>query len=227
MKAHAEAWNQLVNNLTREGVLHSPHVIRAMKQVPRVSFLPKSSHEYGALDQPLPIGKGQTVSAPHMVAIMNEALKLEVGHQVLEVGGGCGWHAATIGEIVAPKETPSSERGHVYTVEIVAELASLARENIMRNGFGDRVTVICADGSMGYPNHKPYDRILVTAAAPKSPPPLLQQLKIGGIMVIPVGSVHLFQSLIRLRKKDESSFARDNLGGVAFVPLTGRFGHEV
>ncbi len=227
MKGHAEAWDQLVNNLTREGVLHSLHVIRAMKQVPRVSFLPKSALEYGALDQPLPIGKGQTVSAPHMVAIMNEALELDVGHQVLEVGGGCGWHAATIGEIVAPKETPSSERGHVYTVEIVAELARLARENIMRNGFGDRVTVICGDGSMGYDNHKPYDRILVTAAAPESPPPLLKQLKIEGIMVIPVGSVHLFQSLIRLRKKGESSFARDNLGGVAFVPLTGRFGHEV
>jgi protein-L-isoaspartate(D-aspartate) O-methyltransferase len=162
-----------------------------------------------------------------MVAIMNETLELEIGHRVLEVGGGCGWHAATIGEIVAPKDAPRSERGHVYTMEIQAQLAQLARENIMHQGFGDRVTVIHGDGSLGYPKQSPYDRILVTAAAPKVPKPLLEQLKIEGILTIPIGSVHLFQSLICIRKSKDGSLDRENLGGVAFVPLTGRFGHKL
>jgi protein-L-isoaspartate(D-aspartate) O-methyltransferase len=227
MKRETETWEQLIANLVQEGVLHSPIVIRALKQVPRVLFLPEHSIEYASMDAPLPIGEGQTVSAPHMVAIMNEALELKVGHSVLEVGAGCGWHAATIGETVAPKDASRSERGHVYTVEIVGELAQFAREKIMRHGFGDRVTVIHEDGSLGYPNQSPYDRILVTAAAPEVPPPLLEQLKIGGVLIIPVGSVHLFQSLIRVRKKADCSLVRENLGGVAFVPLTGRYGHRV
>jgi len=222
-----ETWDQLVENLVKERVLHSQNVIRAMKQVSRSLFLPERSIEYASVDAPLPIGMGQTVSAPHMVAIMNEALELEIGHHVLEVGAGCGWHAATIAEIVAPKDTPRSEKGHVYTVEIVAGLAQLARENIMRHGFGDRVTVVHSDGSMGYPEHSPYDRILVTAAAPEVPPPLTEQLKAGGVLVIPVGSAHLFQSLIRVRKSSDASLTRENLGGVAFVPLTGHFGYNV
>jgi len=227
MKRDASAWEQLVDNLANEKALRSLDAIRAMKQVPRVLFLPERSVEYASVDAPLPIGNGQTVSAPHMVAIMNEALELELGHRVLEVGAGCGWHAATIAEIVAPKDASRSGRGHVYTVEIVAELARLARENIMRHGFGDRVTVIHGDGSLGYPDQSPYDRILVTAAAPEIPPPLVKQLKIGGVLVTPVGNVHLFQSLIRTRKDADGSLARENLGGVAFVPLTGRFGHKV
>ncbi len=215
-----------MHNLVREGVLRSPNIIRAMKQVPRALFLPERSVEYASVDAPLPIGKGQTVSAPHMVAIMNEALELELGHRVLEVGAGCGWHSATIAEIVAPKEASRSERGHVYTVEIVAELAQNARENIIHHGFGDRVTVIHADGSLGHPDQSPYDRVLVTAAAPDVPPPLLEQLRIGGALVIPVGNVALFQSLIRVRKGADGCLSRENLGGVAFVPLTGRFGQE-
>ncbi len=220
-------WEQLVDHLVKDGVLRSPNVVQAMKQVPRELFLPERSVEYASVDAPLPIGKGQTVSAPHMIAIMNEALELRVGHHVLEIGAGCGWHAATISEIVAPKNALRSERGHVYTIEIVSELAQLARENIMRHGFGDRVTVIHGDGSSGYPEQSPYDRILVTAAAPEVPPPLVEQLKIGGILVIPVGSVHLFQSLIRINKKSDGSLNRENLCGVAFVPLTGRFGHSI
>ena len=226
MRRETATWDQLVENLVKERVLHSPNVISAMKQVPRGPFLPERSFEYASVDAPLPIGMGQTVSAPHMVAIMNEALELGLGHRVLEVGAGCGWHAATIGEVVAPKNASRSERGHVYTVEIVAELAQLARENIMRHGFGDRVTVVHGDGSLGYPEKSPYDRVLVTAAAPEVPPPLVEQLKVGGVLVIPVGSAHLFQSLIRLRKGANGSLARENLGGVAFVPLTGRFGHK-
>ena len=161
-----------------------------------------------------------------MVSIMNEALQLEVGHKVLEIGAGCGWHAATIAEIISSKDAPRSEWGHVYTVEIVQGLADFARKNIMNAGYGDRVTIICADGSVGYAEKAPYDRILVTAAAPDIPKPLIEQLKPNGIMLIPVGSVHLFQSLIKITKGVNGKTTEENLGGVAFVPLTGRYGHN-
>jgi protein-L-isoaspartate(D-aspartate) O-methyltransferase len=161
-----------------------------------------------------------------MVSIMNEALQLEVGHKVLEIGAGCGWHAATIAEIIAPKDAPRSEWGHIYTVEIVQGLADFARKNIMNAGYNDRVTIICADGSIGYAEKAPYDRILVTAAAPDIPKPLIEQLKPNGIMLIPVGSVHLFQSLIKITKGVNGKTREENLGGVAFVPLTGRYGHN-
>jgi protein-L-isoaspartate(D-aspartate) O-methyltransferase len=161
-----------------------------------------------------------------MVSIMNEALQLEVGHKVLEVGAGSGWHAATIAEIVAPNEAPRSEWGHVYTVEIVQGLAEFARKNIMNAGYGDRVTIVSADGSPGFSEKTPYDRILVTAAAPQIPKPLVDQLKPNGIMLIPVGSATLFQNLIKITKLSNGKTREDNLGGVAFVPLTGEHGHK-
>jgi len=161
-----------------------------------------------------------------MVSIMNEALQLEVGHKVLEVGAGSGWHAATIAEIIAPKDAPRSEWGHVYTVEIVQGLAEFARKNVMNTGYSDRVTIICADGSIGHAEKAPYDRVLVTAAAPTVPEPLIDQLKPGGIMLIPVGSVSLFQNLMKITKGADGKIKEENLGGVAFVPLTGRCGHE-
>jgi protein-L-isoaspartate(D-aspartate) O-methyltransferase len=162
-----------------------------------------------------------------MVSIMNEALQLEVGHKVLEVGAGCGWHAATIAEIIAPSEASRSEWGHVHTAEIIQGLADFARKNIMKAGYGDRVTIVNADGSMGYPEKAPYDRVLVTAAAPDIPNPLIEQLKSNGIMLIPVGSTSLFQNLVRITKGTEGKTKEENLGGVAFVPLTGRYGHAL
>ncbi|HVP92392.1 MAG TPA: hypothetical protein VMS94_01485 [Acidobacteriota bacterium] len=156
---------------------------------------------------------------------MNEALQLEVGHKVLEVGAGCGWHAATIAEIIAPSEASRGEWGHVYTAEIIQGLAEFARKNIMKSGYGDRVTIVNADGSMGYSEKAPYDRIFVTAAAPDVPKPLVGQLKPNGIMLIPVGSASLFQSLMRITKGENGKIKEENLGGVAFVPLTGRYGH--
>ncbi len=161
-----------------------------------------------------------------MVAIMNEALELQVGHRVLEVGAGSGWHAATIAEIVASAGFPRSEWGHVYTLETIQELAEFARRNIMRAHYNDRVTVIHADGSVGYPDKAPFDRIIVTAAAPDIPKPLVEQLKPEGVMVIPVGSAHLFQTLIKITKSITGEPSRENLGGVAFVPMTGQFGHK-
>jgi protein-L-isoaspartate(D-aspartate) O-methyltransferase len=160
-----------------------------------------------------------------MVSIMNEALQLETSHKVLEIGAGSGWHGATIAEIVAPSNAPRSNWGHVYTVEIIQGLAEFARKNIMKAGYGDRVTIISADGSMGYPEKAPYDRIVVTAAAPDVPKPLIDQLRPGGIMLIPIGDISLFQSLVRIVKGVDGKTEKENLGGVAFVPLTGRYGH--
>lgn len=161
-----------------------------------------------------------------MVSIMNEALQLDVGHKVLEIGSGSGWHASTIAEIVAPSDVPRERWGHVYTIEIVPRLAEFARTNVTRAGYDDRVTIICGDGSEGYLGEAPYDRILVTAAAPGIPIPLKEQLKPGGIMVIPVGRISFYQTLVRIRRKD-GRYLEEDLGGVAFVPLVGKHGHKL
>ncbi|MEM1602146.1 MAG: protein-L-isoaspartate O-methyltransferase [Candidatus Bathyarchaeia archaeon] len=158
---------------------------------------------------------------------MNEALELEVGHKVLEVGAGSGWHASTIAEIVAPSDVSKDRWGHVFTLEIIPKLAEFARRNVEQAGYSDRVTVICCDGSEGYPKEAPYDRILVTAAAPDIPAPLKEQLKPGGVMVIPVGDVGFYQTLIRLRKTEDNRIVEEDLGGVAFVPLVGKYGHRI
>ena len=161
-----------------------------------------------------------------MVSIMDEVLELEMGHKVLEVGAGSGWHAATIAEIVAPTDAPKDKWGHVYTVEIVSQLAEFAKKNIEKADYSDRITVVCGDGSLGYPEAAPYDRILVTAAAPDVPKPLVEQLKTGGGLVIPVGGMYLYQTLVRVRKRD-GQILEENLGGVAFVPLTGKYGQRL
>ena len=156
---------------------------------------------------------------------MDEALELKVGSAVLEIGSGSGWHAATIAEVVAPAEVPLEEQGHVYTLERLPELAEFATKNIERAGYGDRITVVCGDGSVGYPEKAPYDRVLVTAVAPKIPKPLIHQLKRGGVLVIPVGGLHFYQTLVRIRKEGET-LLEENLGGVAFVPLIGKHGFK-
>ncbi len=219
-------WEKLIDSLIKQGILRSPNVIKAMRSVPRTKFLPADVQGYAMADTPLPIGMGQTISAPHMVSIMNEALELEIGHKVLEVGAGSGWHAATMAEIVAPQDAPRSEWGHVFTIEVVRALADTARKNIMNAGYGDRVTVANADGSKGFPEKAPFDRIAVAAAAPNVPKPLVDQLKANGILLIPVGSAFMFQNLIKITKQADSKIREDNLGGVAFVPLTGEYGQR-
>ena len=156
---------------------------------------------------------------------MNEALELEVGHKVLEVGGGSGWHASTIAEIVAPSDVTKEKWGHVYTVERIVELAAFAKDNIEKAGYGDRVTILHQDGTLGYPEEAPYNRILVAAAGPEVPKPLIQQLEDEGILIIPVGGAQFYQTLVRIRKKD-NKIIEENLGGVAFVPLIGKHGFE-
>jgi protein-L-isoaspartate(D-aspartate) O-methyltransferase len=221
----SQKWELLIQQLVREGILRSPSVVRALRRVPREPFLPDNVKASAATDCPLPIGSGQTASAPHMVSIMDEALELEVGHKVLEVGGGSGWHASTIAEIVAPSDSSREEWGHVYTIERIAELAAFANDNIVNAGYGDRVTVIHQDGTVGYPEEAPYDRILVAAAGPEVPAPLIEQLKDGGVLLVPVGGAQFYQTLVRVRKEDGKT-VEENLGGVAFVPLIGKHGFQ-
>ncbi len=159
-----------------------------------------------------------------MVSIINEALELEIGNKVLEVGAGSGWHSATIAEIIAPSSTPRSEWGCIFTLEIIKHLAENARKNIINSKYADRIKIINTDGSKGYLEKAPYDRVLVNAAAPSIPPPLIDQLKTGGILIIPIGNVSLFQNLIKISKDVNGQIKKENLGGVAFVPLTGKFG---
>ncbi len=219
-------WEKLVTNLQKQGNIKISKVAKALLAIPRLRFVPAEMRKYAATDTPLQIGFAQTISAPHMVAIMNEALDLQVGNKVLEVGAGSGWHAATIAEIVSPMEAPRSEWGHVYTIEIMPTLAENAKRNIMVTGYGDRVSIIVGDGSKGYVEKAPYDRILVTAAAPKVPKPLFDQLKVGGVLLIPVGSAFLFQNLLNITKLPDGKLQEENLGDVSFVPLTGEFGHK-
>jgi len=214
---------RLVESLVREGVLRSEGVIRAMLKVPRECFVLKEYKEWAYIDSPLPILCDQTISAPHMCAIMCEALELDVGMQVLEIGTGSGYHAALCAEIVAPSGSKSN--GFVVTVEYFTELAKFARDNLEKTGYNDRVYVINADGSRGIGAKERFDRILVTAAAPTVPKPLLEALKPQGLLVIPVGT-RFSQVLLKVKKRPDGSLSVENLGSCIFVSLRGRYGFE-
>jgi len=159
--------------------------------------------------------------------MMNELLMLKEGMIVFEVGSGSGYHAATIAEIVAPSDMPVEKWGHVYSAEIIRELAARAWKNLIETGYGDRVSVLHCDGSSGLPLNIKADRILVTAAAPSLPKPLMDQLKVGGRIVIPVGSAYRIffaQRLVVADKIGEEKFSVREVADVAFVPLRGRYG---
>lgn len=189
-------------------------VLQAMSKVPREIFVPDEAKFRAYDDTPLPIGHGQTISAPHMVAIMCDLLDLQKGMNVLEVGGGSGYHAAVMAEIIGPE-------GHIYSVERVPELVSQAREALKRAGIMN-VTVVEGDGSNGLPEHAPYDRISVAATAPAVPEPLKNQLKVGGKLIIPVGVG--YQELLLVTRKN--GFAVEEKMGVVFVPLIGEHGFK-
>ena len=219
-----EKREDLIRRLINTGAIHSPEVIRAMSKVPRHEFIPEEQRDYAYIDTPLSIGRGQTISAPHMVGMMAEALELQKGHKILEVGTGSGYHAAVVAELINPDKEFGI--GHVYSLEIIPELAKIATRNLLKTNYDQNVTVICKDGSEGYEEQAPYDRIQVTAAAPDIPPPLLKQLTVNGIMVIPIGNIMYFQTLIKVRKISHTKTVTENCGGVAFVPLMGRFGFQ-
>jgi len=211
---------ELVEMLKEEGIIKSQLVEEAMLSIPREHFVPPHLREHAYSDTPLPIGCGQTISAPHMVALMTEELRVEPGHRVLEVGTGSGYQAAILAYIVSKKP-----QGHVFTIERIPELAYRALRNIAKCGQSIRrfTTVVVGDGSRGLEEFAPYDRIIVTAAAPSVPRPLIEQLKPGGIMVIPVGS-RWSQILQIVEKGYDGRIRTRNSIPCIFVPLIGEYG---
>jgi len=160
--------------------IKDPRVLNAFYKIERHKFIPESLRNTAYADFPLPIGESQTISQPYIVALMTECLNVTPEDKVLEIGTGSGYHAALISEIVSSGNAP----GHVYSIEIVPELVEIARQNLVDAGYSERVTVIQGDGFQGYAEKSPYDRIFSTAFAPKVPKPLIDQLKIDGILVI-------------------------------------------
>ena len=206
----------LVKKLVREGYIKSDAVKKAFLEIPREKFVPNHLKKHAYMDTPLEIGEGQTISAPHMIAIMCEALDIREGQKVLEIGAGSGYHAAIVSQLVGNK-------GHVYTIERIKSLAEKAYRNLIKSGITN-VTVEIGDGSLGLSSYAPYDRIYVTCAAPYIPDPLIDQLKNNGKLLIPVGRTICRLELIE--KKDKGMRKKD-LGGCVFVPLLGRYGHRL
>ena len=188
-----------------------PAVMQAMATVPRHEFVPSDMLEHAYLNRPLPIGYGQTISQPYIVALMTDLLQTEAEHRVLEIGTGSGYQAAILSQLVA----------EVYTIEIIEGLASKTSQLLDRQGYKNIKTRI-ADGYDGWPQHAPYDGIIVTAAISHIPPPLVQQLKNGGRMIIPVGTRFQTQYLTLVEKDMQGEVTTRQLLPVMFVPFTGR-----
>ena len=192
--------------IEREGISDTA-VLRAMRRVPRHRFVPAGLRDQAYADRPLPIGYDQTISQPYIVGLMTELLGLNKGHRVLEIGTGSGYQAAVLAEIV----------DSIWTIEILEPLATSALQRLQSLGYG-RVNVRCGDGYAGWPEHAPFDRIIVTAAAEEIPNPLLEQLKDGGKMVIPLGAAFSIQNLVLVEKHD-GQLTKQNVAAVRFVPL--------
>jgi protein-L-isoaspartate(D-aspartate) O-methyltransferase len=200
------------DQIARRGVI-SEKVLAAMRKVPRERFLPAGQADYAYDDTPLPIGDGQTISQPYIVAYMAEALTLKGGEKVLEIGTGSGYAAAILAEIAA----------EVYTIERIQGLAEMASTLLDKLGYSN-VHVRHGDGTLGWPEQAPFDGIVVTAGGPDVPETLKQQLKIGGRLVIPVGTSTWYQELVRVIRVEEAEYVTENLVPVRFVPLIGAEG---
>lgn len=198
---------QMVAGQIKERGVDDPATLRAMGKVPRHLFVPDYLQRRAYTDRPLPIGHGQTISQPFIVAYMTSMLKLEPDHKVLEIGTGSGYQAAVLAELT----------DHVYTMEIIAELAASAEQRLKDAGYTS-VRVRQGDGYHGWPAAAPFDAVMVTAAAEFIPPPLLSQLKEGGRMIIPVGSPFYVQHLMLVEKKNGVISTR-SLMAVRFVPF--------
>lgn len=189
--------------------ISDPEVLQAMEEVDRALFVPVDLQEKAYEDRPLPIGKDQTISQPYIVAYMAEQLQLKKDEKILEVGTGCGYNAAVLSRLVKV----------VYSVEIIGWLAELAEENLAKTGFGNIYTRH-GDGYAGWPTEAPFDAIILTAAPPRIPSPLKDQLKVGGKILAPVGRVS--QKLVLLHKTGPETFEEKTLLPVRFVPMTGK-----
>jgi len=213
----------LVSFLVAAGILRSPNIIRAMLRVPREEFLPIEWRNYSYVDASLPIGWGQTTSAPHMVAILSEQAGLREGYRVLEIGTGLGYMACVYAEAVAPIDSHSGRWGHVWSAEIVGPLAIMADSNVKRTGFANRVTILHRDASGGIPEYAPYDVIIVAAAGPRIPGELVEEIAPRGVLLMPIGNARE-QTLVRVRKLEDETTVREDLGLTRFVPLVGTSG---
>jgi protein-L-isoaspartate(D-aspartate) O-methyltransferase len=193
--------------------IHDPRVLEAMREIPRHVFIPVDLSGAAYHDRPLPIGKGQTISQPYIVALMTELLGVQQGDRVLEIGTGSGYQAAILARLA----------GEVVSLERIPEVAEQARKNLSALGI-TRVAVIVGDGTEGYPPRAPYNAIIITASTPEIPPPLIDQLADGGRLVAPVGGRDL-QELVKLVRHGDR-IERLSYGGVVFVPLIGRHGWQ-
>jgi protein-L-isoaspartate(D-aspartate) O-methyltransferase len=200
------------HHILHRGVRSEP-VLAAMRSVPREAFLPPELREFAYEDTPLPIAEGQTISQPYIVAMMTDALELEGGDKVLEIGTGSGYAAAVLSRIAKD----------VYTVERIGQLAEKAAAALSTLGYRN-VHVLHADGTLGWPDHAPYDAIVVAAGGPQVPESLKEQLKIGGRLVIPVGADRRLQELVRVTRVTQQEYKTEELADVSFVPLVGAEG---
>ncbi len=202
---------KMVDAQIRRREIDDPNVLRAMRTVPRHAFVPPAQRRYAYEDRPLPIGQGQTISQPYIVAFMTEALKLDPNSVVLEIGTGSGYQAAVCAEIAR----------RVYTIEIVEPLAQRAAKQLKELGYSN-VFVKAGDGYHGWPEKGPFDAIIGTAAANRIPPPLVEQLRPGGRMILPVSEGGGFQYLIQITKDQNGQLHRRQVMPVMFVPMTGQ-----
>ena len=207
--------NRMVDVQLEARGIRNELVLAAMRKVPRERFVPDDLRQFAYSDGALPIGCDQTISQPYIVALMTESLGLKGGEHVLEIGTGSGYAAAVLAEIA----------GDVITIECVKELADHARKSLTELHY-DNVTVIEGDGTKGYEASAPYDAIVVTAGGPDVPKSLRNQLKVGGRLLIPVGSAQTMQTLVCITKDGANKFTETNICGVRFVPLIGEEGWE-
>jgi protein-L-isoaspartate(D-aspartate) O-methyltransferase len=202
---------QMVTRQIEARGIREQRLLEALQQIPRHVFVPKSLHYLAYTDGPLPIGDGQTISQPYIVALMTDLLKLKGDEVVLEIGTGSGYQAAILAKLAK----------HIYTIERNAQLANKARQTLDSLGL-DNISVIVGDGSLGLPEHAPYQGIVVTAAAPEAPPPLLDQLDDGGRLVIPIGAE--YGQYLHVYVRSGERYESRPITPVAFVPMRGKYG---
>ncbi len=210
MKAQRE---QMVETQLKSRDISDPHVLRAMGEVPREAFVPEELAHLAYRDGPLPIEEEQTISQPYIVALMIQAMEIRPQDTVLEIGTGSGYAAAVVSRVA----------GRVYSIERHQKLADTAIKRFARLGY-DNIFVTIGDGTLGWAEHAPYDAAVVTAGSPDIPEALIDQLKLGGRLIIPVGRFREMQDLLRIRKTGPQELSREHITGVRFVPLVGAAG---